>query len=552
MQHDVIEQRLDSTGEHPRTAPLEHDLSSVAHLIEDLGHTLFTQDQDLLYEHAKRIASSSSPAARIEEYVRLILTTRVKVQEDPELDARLVTAASNAMSVLNYGQLCDLFKFRFLEVRDWSYCRIPHVNLNMAMLQGCTFDCADLRYATLYQSNLYGCSFRNANLCNVRTFESPALQLRAGDAVVAFAQDCQTLAGIASDNESVIRIWDLETFACIHRFMGHRDRVTCLMYAPNSQCVASGSQDRAVRVWNLVTGQCDFVLEGHTERIDALAFSSDGTHLATAGKDLTIRIWYLCQKRPPALLNSEDRCVRVINDAHHTGYTCMTFASNEQLLAAGSLDGIVRIWDISSTSHDPLKEFDCDRSVPVQVAFSPDDSQIVVRTMLGKIFVWCLHSGELQRAMPSSAQNNVRFSGLQSQCTHRQEKLWSALVRDLHEEPDHSGEGESEGDVSASMTYIDLASAQSTHRGNNQDYFLQPAPRAGSTSFQVCDARGMVWKRVLNQHQNRVSSDITHHEHQITSLALSPDGYNLACSNESGLVTLWDITTGLFVRSRRL
>ena len=149
----------------------KHDPHDYLALIEDLSSSNSTQDPGWAIQHAKEIAASENPQAKIQQYVELVLSTRTKVEDDHELDTKLVTAASNAISILNYGSLLGLFDFQMVYVRDWSRCRFPEADLSFAALRNCVFDDADLSRVTLWGANLYEANLKHSN----HSHASPAL-----------------------------------------------------------------------------------------------------------------------------------------------------------------------------------------------------------------------------------------------------------------------------------------------------------------------------------------------------------------------------------------
>ena len=57
--------------------------------------------------------------------------------------------------------------------------------------------------------------------------------------------------------------------------------------------MASGSWDRTVRLWDVETGACVKTLQGHRSRVNSVRFSPDGRRLASGSGDRTVRVWLL-------------------------------------------------------------------------------------------------------------------------------------------------------------------------------------------------------------------------------------------------------------------
>jgi WD40 repeat protein len=76
--------------------------------------------------------------------------------------------------------------------------------------------------------------------------------------------------------------------------------------------------------------------EGHTDGATSVAFSPDGKLLASGSGDCTIELWDV----------ATGSLVRTLEG--HTRYvTSVAFSPDGKLLASGSRDGTIKLWDIS-------------------------------------------------------------------------------------------------------------------------------------------------------------------------------------------------------------
>ena len=69
---------------------------------------------------------------------------------------------------------------------------------------------------------------------------------------VCFSPDGRMVASGSSDSDSTLRLWDVETGACVRTLEGHGRHVTSVCFSPDGKQLASGSFDRTARLWLLV------------------------------------------------------------------------------------------------------------------------------------------------------------------------------------------------------------------------------------------------------------------------------------------------------------
>lgn len=108
------------------------------------------------------------------------------------------------------------------------------------------------------------------------------------------------------------------------------------------------------KIWKSV-----FVCEGHTGSVGAIAFSckssgSQGRFVFTGSHDLTIKMWDLSGVPLVLTEDFEENNIRqrslVSLKAHDKDINCLDVAPNDQLLASGSQDKTIKIYSISYSS----------------------------------------------------------------------------------------------------------------------------------------------------------------------------------------------------------
>jgi WD40 repeat protein len=128
-----------------------------------------------------------------------------------------------------------------------------------------------------------------------------------------------------------------------------------------------------------------------SQQVNSLAFSDDGERLATtAGDDRTITIWDFRTGKPLFVLTGHDNKVSALAFRPRTGPGDPTW------LATTSVDGTVRVWDVSDKGGDgaaggmALMILDGHRDQLSDLAFAPDGKRLVTAGQDGTVreYVW--------------------------------------------------------------------------------------------------------------------------------------------------------------------
>jgi hypothetical protein len=136
----------------------------------------------------------------------------------------------------------------------------------------------------------------------------------------------------AADQDVVL--WDAATGKQLHRLGGHNNEGSRLCFSSDGRMLTTGDSF-AVHLWEVATGK----ERGRIQKIggiQALTLSRDGRTLAVAGRDGTFRLWDLAT-------DTEMRRV----PAHPGWISSLAFSSDGVILASGSFDTSILVWDTS-------------------------------------------------------------------------------------------------------------------------------------------------------------------------------------------------------------
>ncbi|CAL8078495.1 unnamed protein product [Calicophoron daubneyi] len=147
-------------------------------------------------------------------------------------------------------------------------------------------------------------------------------------------------------------------------FVGHRGDVTSVCIHPNINYLATGSADRAVRLFDIRSGKMVRVYTGHKGSVQSLAFSPCGRYLASGGWYGAVCVWDLASGHQVGQLGGYSASRVFGTEYRHSASEELTPNASQWLtgpvvslaycpdnsghLAAGGLEGVVRIWNTGS------------------------------------------------------------------------------------------------------------------------------------------------------------------------------------------------------------
>jgi len=122
--------------------------------------------------------------------------------------------------------------------------------------------------------------------------------------------------------------------------------------------------------------------KAHQRSVYTISFSSDGKLLASGSRDGTIKIWNWKEKRELHTL-----------PGHQYSVNSISFSPDGKLLASGSSDNTIKIWNVQE-GGEPLTLSGHQDDVK-SVSFSPDGELLASGSWDGKVILWSLDLEDL-------------------------------------------------------------------------------------------------------------------------------------------------------------
>jgi WD40 repeat protein len=377
---------------------------------------------------------------------------------------------------------------------------------------------------------------------------------------VAFSPDGRLVAEANGDGP-LVNVWDVAAGRVVRRITGHS--VLSLAFSPDGRllALAAGNPTRTGRpgellLYDLADDQAPpRALDGHTRFVVCVAFSRDGTLLASASADARGRqagevlVWDVASSRvrcrprcaeivtglalssdgrrlavasgaaPVRLYDTADGAEAKVLAGGPADYNRVAFGPGGGLLAAGTDDGMVAVWDADGGRQ--VLGFRAHAGAVMGLAFTPDGDRMAtasfgLKSGRGELKLWDTHSGRELLTLPG--QSAVAFSPdgrlLAAPTTSELTRPGTVTVWDATPSPEIFSLRPAAGDVNAVAYGRDGRHLASGHS----------------------DGSVALWDAETGRHLRTFPA----HKSFITRVALSPDGRLLATASNDKTVKLWD------------
>jgi WD40 repeat protein len=366
--------------------------------------------------------------------------------------------------------------------------------------------------------------------------------------------DNRFLASGSLDNSA--KLWDLATHKELATLAGHDDAVLSVAISPNGELIATGSWDNAIWLWDRATGKKLRVLLGHSGGILSLAFSPDGQWLASGSEDQTARLWQVDTGQLVLTL-----------PGHQSDVVAVSFVGKEghERLVTGDRSGDVRLWDIGGIGQrDELITLRGHEKPVSTLAFSPDGRLVATGSWDHDIRVWDLQTQNLLRLLPGHTDSvtNVKFSPdgrrLASSGKDGAIRLWDTatwashplpfepgwqnkILREVTFSPD--GATLAAADDEGMIRAWNMADGRLIHVGRAHDNKIQGlafSPDGTLLASASEDTTVRLW-RVADWTK---AGELSGHTQGVWQASFSPDGRFLVSASDDRTARVWDVATG--------
>jgi WD40 repeat protein/transcriptional regulator with XRE-family HTH domain len=403
---------------------------------------------------------------------------------------------------------------------------------------------------------------------------TPLLALPAHSGfVVCVALNADGRLLVSGSWDGTVGLWDGRGGGLLASLQGHTGPVFGVALSADGGLLASGSWDGTIRLWETGSGRLLVTLPGHTGGVWSVALSADGRLLASGGLDGSVRLW---EARSGWRDGGEPSAGRADSQAadtspatgwrplatlegHTAGVRCVTLSADGGLLASGSEDATVRLWEPGSGRL--LATLQGHTKVVRGVTLSADGQLLASSSEDGTVRLWEAGSGRLLATLQGhttgvwsvvvSADGRLLASGGQDGTVRLWEVPSGRLLATLQGYTNGvwgvvlsaNGRLLASGSEDETVRLWEVSTGRliATLRGHN-GWVIGLALSADERLLASGGLDGAV--RLWDAPSGRLLATLQGHTSHVWGVALSADGRLLASGSEDRTARLWEAPNG--------
>ncbi|KAF7136838.1 hypothetical protein CNMCM5793_006408 [Aspergillus hiratsukae] len=332
-------------------------------------------------------------------------------------------------------------------------------------------------------------------------------------ASIAFSDDAKTLATWSSDD--LIRVWNISADGCSMKWIP--DSIAspyAVALSPDGKIIAAAAST-AIQALDTETGECLLNIKGRCLPVQALAVSSRKRLLASEWDRKTIKLWSFITRQ----------CLYTV-EGHSQQILAVILSEKSSMLASGSMDGIAKLWDLSSIDELHINDInDENNNRKTVTALALEDRAMLAAVGYGDASIQLYH--------PCQGQHFIALSG------------HGGRVNDLAFLPDGVTLASASLDRTLRLWNTEWQNCSHVLKGHTSSVTRIVTAHAIMAIASLSIDRTV---RVWDAQSGRCLHTLTGHTSSVEGAAFSKDDTMLATSSSDHTIRLWYVEGGVCVR----
>lgn len=298
----------------------------------------------------------------------------------------------------------------------------------------------------------------------------------------------------------------------IQCYQNHRQSVNWLSFSPDSNYLASASDDKTIILWNLSRSNVCYKYTGHIEAVTTVALTN--SFMISGSKDYTARLWRLSDQNEGVIYSDSS-----IYRCHQSPIRCVDINADESQFCTSSDDKTVKIWSTTSTNKfisslsnehtNWVRHARFSKLSPFLLSSCGDD---------GLICIWDIRSREAAIKLNSKRRSYSHVLGIQwhPNC----EYIMSSSSADF------------------SIKIWDLRYEKSVQCYQVHDGFVNSTDFHSSGNYLISSSVDQTCK-IIDLYEGRTLFTLRAHTGQVNCAQFSPNGEHFASAGQDRGVLLW-------------
>jgi WD40 repeat protein len=364
---------------------------------------------------------------------------------------------------------------------------------------------------------------------------------------IAFSPDGKRIA--TGSNASTVKVWDVMSGKETAMFITQNSGISSVAFSPDGKRLATGSWDGTSKIWDVETTESLITLR-NAYYVSGVAFSPDGKSLAIGSWDGTAKIWDIEMNKEATTFG------------HAYAVNCISFSPDGKRLAAGlggryEENNVVKIWPIPTIEGISFQDTITLRGyqTPIlSVSFSPNGYLLATGSNDPEVKIWNVKSGKESFSIRHEHANSVAFSPigdlLATGSTNKTIEVWDLqkskklrcfshqdYVSSVAFSPDGKQLASGSGDNTVKIW--DIKNGEESVLFNQKEY-------VGNIAFSPDGKRlaaqyGYKTARIWDLKTGKSIATLQGHTNLINGFAFSPDGTQLATGSGDQTAKIWSV-----------